>query len=654
MYIDEQGRTAYLGQEALDGFTQGISRLLEDKKSGLRENRKLHYHTSFQDLPISVENRKNSVRSGTDPDGGEWRTKMKVPYGYIPGTEGADGDAVDCFVGPEEDAAYAYVVHANNPETGEFNEDKVMLGFDSAESAKQVFLQHYDDPRFFGGLDTIPMWKFRDHVWVKKRTSRKLVASLRESGVRTFLLAEHDASLQVPEEFFGEPNLGGQAHIFTSMKRSLLGHHQDIMVEPKVREQGVHWREPLALPREEARLQKQRGAVERGVKGMKWGIRSPKEVIEKAGGKYRGAIHHPTRDEDLHHFDDPVTGSTLAMYDREITDPEAVREHMRQSRAKFGIKEAQEHGVKGMKWGIRHERKDAHARNRANAVAQGKPARGKSLSTKQRELMHDPKTIMMMQTVNSASTSLENLASKQAQSGRTVSPHDSHSQAMAILQNLGWKAGGVIAGLVGMGTIYQGIATAMRSPTGQNLFLRTDANGRNSITTDRQGRHNLSAKAQRLSQRTRTSVRESRSPFELRLLSFLREARRQPRIYYARSLQRYDSVTEAGDKATLADYYPVSKIDFPRTRRHAELGMGYFHDKIDKAKEVVITPLRRNHVTAGVFSEARHAMKRGIPVRVLMRDGRLRTVKRLVMSKGKNPSGEYARIVLKVKRRRRK
>src|SRR5882672_217189 len=119
MYIDEHGRKILIGQEALDHFSHGISRLLE--------NRKLHYKTTFQDIPISVENRKGSIRRGVDPDGDDWETKMRLPYGYIPGTKGADGDAVDCFVGPSEHAAYAYVVHSNNIETGEFDEDKVML-----------------------------------------------------------------------------------------------------------------------------------------------------------------------------------------------------------------------------------------------------------------------------------------------------------------------------------------------------------------------------------------------------------------------------------------------------------------------------------------------------------------------------------------------
>lgn len=143
----------------------------------LSEGKKLHYRTKFQDLPISIENRRGSIRF----KGLDWETKMKVPYGYIPGTKGVDGEALDVFTGPNENAAYAYIVHQNDPETGDFDEDKVMLGFNSAKQAKKVFLQHHDDSKFFGSMDTIPMWKFQKKIWVKKNTTTRLVASVRES-----------------------------------------------------------------------------------------------------------------------------------------------------------------------------------------------------------------------------------------------------------------------------------------------------------------------------------------------------------------------------------------------------------------------------------------------------------------------------------------
>lgn len=130
----------------------------------LYANRKLHYRMNHQGLPISVENRKGSVREGCDPKWGCWRTKMTFPYGYIRGTKGMDGDEVDVFVGPKVDAKYAYVITIKKqPDFKKDDEEKVMLGFGSAKEAKAAFMANYSDPRFFGRLKAIPM-----HVFSKK------------------------------------------------------------------------------------------------------------------------------------------------------------------------------------------------------------------------------------------------------------------------------------------------------------------------------------------------------------------------------------------------------------------------------------------------------------------------------------------------------
>lgn len=678
MIIDERGRKVLQGQEALDGFAKGVSRLLE--------GRKLHYHTSFQAIPISIENRRGSVRSGKDPDGGEWRTKMKQPYGYIPGTRGADGDELDVFVGPVEHAAFAYVVHSNNPESGDFDEDKVMLGFKNQEAAKNCFLNHYDDPKFFGGIDKIPMWQFREKAFIKKHTTRKLVASMRES-----------------------------------MKHAMLGHHQDIMVDPEVREGGhgsgrkkedpqMYYNAGKAL---RDNLALSQGMQKSGQNMMKSGQifrkreggpgSGPRAAIEKAGGKYAGSSEgHPTKGR-LHWFHDPDSkhGSTLAMYEKDIHGPESVKDHMGKKRREFGEsrehgvqgmhwgisdrdimhmprsewekakkkmlihdagqslqkefdrlehkspapkdREAQEHGVKGMKWGVRHARHDAKGqRMKDQPSATGKPRTGKKpVPIAQRSLSNDPRTLNMMQHVNVAENKLN---SQPKQPG--ARPQDQHAQAKDMLKQLGWKIAGAAAGVMGLGGVFDGIRSVVQAPTGQKMFLKTDRNGGHSLSTDKAGKMRPQTK------RARTSVRESR-PFGERLGSFLREAKRH-RVYYARSLQRYGTGAEAGEKDDLREeHYPDSDIKFPRTRRHAELGMDYFHKKIDKCDEVVITPLRRNRITAGVFSEAQHALHKGIPVRVL-RHGKLMRVKRLDMIKGGRPGGEYAKYVLHKKRSVRK
>lgn len=116
----------------------------------------------FQGLQLSIENARGSTRSGVGPDGVPWSVTMTFPYGYIRKTEGVDGDHVDCFIGDNPDAEQAYVIHAlKSPHYTEYDEDKVMLGFDSAEHALMAFLENYSDTRFYGGMHVMPMEEFK-------------------------------------------------------------------------------------------------------------------------------------------------------------------------------------------------------------------------------------------------------------------------------------------------------------------------------------------------------------------------------------------------------------------------------------------------------------------------------------------------------------
>lgn len=131
----------------------------------LYANRKLHKRLKFQGLDISVENRAGSTRRGTSPHWGPWKTKMKFDYGYVKGSKGMDGGGVDCFIGPNPNAKMAYVVHIMKlPSFQIFDEDKCMLGFNSKKEAKDAFLAHYDSPKFYGGMDVLPMDDFKKKV----------------------------------------------------------------------------------------------------------------------------------------------------------------------------------------------------------------------------------------------------------------------------------------------------------------------------------------------------------------------------------------------------------------------------------------------------------------------------------------------------------
>lgn len=141
---------------------------------------KLEDRYEFQGLPISIEQAQGSSREWTDRDGNSGSTTMAHAYGYVEGCEGADGDAVDVYMGPNEKAEWVYVIHQmSTPEFTEFDEDKCMLGFDSEEAAKKAYLDHYDKPDFYGGMSSMKIEDFKKKL--VKRKSPKITNETKDT-----------------------------------------------------------------------------------------------------------------------------------------------------------------------------------------------------------------------------------------------------------------------------------------------------------------------------------------------------------------------------------------------------------------------------------------------------------------------------------------
>lgn len=99
---------------------------------------------TIQGFDISIEQPQGSVRSGVDENGKQWSVTMNNTYGYIRKTEGKDGDYIDVFLGDNPESNKVFVIDQVNPTTGQFDEHKVMLGFNSALSAKRAYLSNYE------------------------------------------------------------------------------------------------------------------------------------------------------------------------------------------------------------------------------------------------------------------------------------------------------------------------------------------------------------------------------------------------------------------------------------------------------------------------------------------------------------------------------
>lgn len=121
-------------------------------------------HIAFHGLQIAIENKKGATRSGIGPTGHRWSCVLPADYGYVKGTEGADGDHVDCYVGPHRDSHIVFVVDQKDPRTGKFDEHKCLLGFRSEDEARKIYDAGFSDnsgPRRRGHMTTMSLGAFK-------------------------------------------------------------------------------------------------------------------------------------------------------------------------------------------------------------------------------------------------------------------------------------------------------------------------------------------------------------------------------------------------------------------------------------------------------------------------------------------------------------
>lgn len=154
------------------------------KAEGTQGKWKLEDEYDFQGMHICIENKKGSVRSGTEPNGKPWSIKMPFDYGYVKGTEGTDGDEVDCFIGPDKEAKYVYVVHQRtNDQKKEYDEDKCMIGFSSPDEAKKAYHSAYNNVDLFTSMSMMTVDEFKKKL--KEFAGDKIHAALCASSLQT-------------------------------------------------------------------------------------------------------------------------------------------------------------------------------------------------------------------------------------------------------------------------------------------------------------------------------------------------------------------------------------------------------------------------------------------------------------------------------------
>lgn len=161
-------RGSHLPQEA--SFGERLKSAIAETETELTEAQKKagNYkkgHLSFGGYDYTVETPKGVTRSGKDEQGKPWSVTMHDTYGYILGKIGVDGDHIDMFINDAADLdtfdGNVYVVDQVNPETGEFDEHKVMYGYPDEAAATEAYLANYSKGwKGLGKVTSVPKATF--------------------------------------------------------------------------------------------------------------------------------------------------------------------------------------------------------------------------------------------------------------------------------------------------------------------------------------------------------------------------------------------------------------------------------------------------------------------------------------------------------------
>ena len=199
------------GEEGVAPFSERLQNAIAETETEPTEAQKKagNYkkgHLSFGGYDFTVETPKGVTRSGKDEQGKPWSVTMHDTYGYILGKIGVDGDHIDMFINDAADLdtfdGNVYVVDQVNPETGEFDEHKVMYGYPSEEAATEAYLANYS--KGWKGLGKVTS--------VSKATFDRW---LEKSGRKTKAFSEYK---NVKSESADSPKTGAFGTIYTQFK----------------------------------------------------------------------------------------------------------------------------------------------------------------------------------------------------------------------------------------------------------------------------------------------------------------------------------------------------------------------------------------------------------------------------------------------------
>lgn len=160
-------------------------------------------HVRLAGYDITIETPKGAMRRGTNPDGTPWEVAMPADYGYIKRTNGADGDQIDVYLGPDTASKRVFVVDQIDADTGAFDEHKVIMGVTDAEEARLLYKSAFSDGKGaarLGSVANISQDTFA--TWLKEGDHTKPFSKLeRRKGGFVDVPVNDRATVQFDDEY---------------------------------------------------------------------------------------------------------------------------------------------------------------------------------------------------------------------------------------------------------------------------------------------------------------------------------------------------------------------------------------------------------------------------------------------------------------------
>lgn len=180
-------RTAAIDERAHHAATSPQNDREEPSRAQQQAGNYKHGHVQVQGLRIAIENPVGSVRSGVTAEGKIWRTVLQNHYGRLKGTEGADGDQVDVFIGPHPESELVFVI--DQVIGGKFDEHKVVVGALSEAEARAIYRANYQRGwQGLGAITALPIAEFKQ--WLAHHDTSVPMATNRLAPWLMFLKAK--------------------------------------------------------------------------------------------------------------------------------------------------------------------------------------------------------------------------------------------------------------------------------------------------------------------------------------------------------------------------------------------------------------------------------------------------------------------------------